>query len=89
MYKQSNDKGNKMTIIKPFIRTIGACTLMMSLGGCVTLNKTVHPTRQELAQRRAIQTKCDKADYLLANLKKPLDKRAYSLKPGVSCDVQS
>lgn len=89
MYIQNNDQGKRMILIKPLIIVITACLIMVSLGGCVTLNKTVHPTPDEIAQHRARQTKCDKADYLLANLDQPVDKRVYSLKPGVRCDAHS
>jgi len=63
---------------------------VFSLSGCSTLEHMLPPTPQEvaaqqLAKQKQQQAKCNHADVLLSDLKKPVSKRTYSLKPGVVC----
>ena len=72
---------------KSLIISISVALTIFLLTGCSTL---FPPTPQELAKQKATkqrlqQAQCNHADVLLADLTKPLNKRNYSLKPGVAC----
>lgn len=80
--------------LKNIATVIVAVGLALSLGGCSTIKGWLPLTPQQIAQQQRAQKakqaqelkkECDQSNVLLSNLSKSVDKRQYSLSPGVVC----